>query len=220
MPNQHVLQRLKGLQAILNGVHQSSAGMSAVTTGQERSAFLDEFLAKALPPVYRFGTGDATDASGKRSGQLDVVVEYPFAPSLPMVGSGQTRLYLAESVAAVIEIKSNLSKQWAEAVGVARALAPLQRKFVWSMSFGNPPEPRIPLFTIGYTGWSQLQTLQSHLAGEPTIDGILVIDAGLYVSKSLTCTGPLALWGLIVDLHYITNSLQSASPDPVAYALP
>ena len=56
------------------------------------------------------GTGDATDAGGNRSGQLDVVVEYPFAPSLPL-GVGTTRLYLAEGVAAVVEVKSDAAGQ-------------------------------------------------------------------------------------------------------------
>lgn len=220
MRNQHVLQRLAGLQAILNGVHQGSVGLSSATMGQERAAFIDEFLAKVLPPIYRFGSGDVTDASGTRSGQLDVVIEYPFAPSLPIVGAEQTRLYLAESAAAAIEVKSNLSSQWGEAVKTAKALAPLQRSFGATMSFGGPPASGIPLFVVGYTGWSQLQTLESHLAEEPSILGSLVIDSGLYASRSgMSCTGPLALWGLIVDLHSITNSLQSASVNPLAYAI-
>jgi len=142
------------------------------------------------------------------------------APSLPMVGGAQSRLYLAESVAAVIEVKSNLSGQWNEAVRTANALAPLQRKFGATMSFGNTPSPRIPLFAVGYTGWSTLQSLQTHLESAPHIDGALVIDTGLYASKSgIYVQGPFALWGLIVDLHRITNSLQSASTDPVDYAI-
>ncbi|NGM49532.1 hypothetical protein G5B46_07935 [Caulobacter sp. 602-2] len=219
MPNQHVLQRLIGLQTILSGVHQSGIGLSSATIGQERAAFIDEFLAKVLPPIYRFGTGDATDASGKRSGQLDVVVEYPFAPSLPTVGAGQTRLYLAESAAAVVEVKSNLSSQWGDAVKTANALAPLQRTFGSTMSFGPAPTSRIPVFAVGYTGWKNIAPLQTHLINAPNLDGALVIDSGLYVSKrGLTATGPWALWGLICDLHAITNSLQSASTNPLAYA--
>jgi hypothetical protein len=218
MPNQHVLQRLTGLQSILNGVHQSSVGLSSATIGQER-AFVDEFLSKVLPPIYRFGTGDATDAAGAKSGQLDVVVEYPFAPSLPMVGAGQSRLYLAESAAAVIEVKSNLSNQWNDAVNTAKALAPLKRSFGATMSFGAGPQPQIPMFAVGYTGWKTMPPLQSNLNNCPDIFGALVIDAGLYASKSgLVATGPWALWGLIIDLHFVTNSLQSASTSPLDYA--
>ena len=221
MPNQLVLQRLTGLQSILKGVHQSSVGsLSSATTGQERAAVIDEFGGRALPPIYRFGTGDATDANGTRSGQLDVVVEYPFAPSLPTVGAGQTRLYLAESVAAVIEVKSEpFRDRWGQAVQTANALAPLQRSFAAAMTFGNPPMERIPLFAVGYTGWRTMSALQANLANCPAINGALVIDVGLYASTfGVVAHGPLALWGLIVDLHRITkNSLQSASTDPAAY---
>lgn len=219
MPNQYVLQRLTGLQAILNGVHQSSVGLSSATIGQERAAFIDEFLSKVLPPIYRFGTGDATDATGAKSGQLDVVVEYPFAPSLPVVGAGQSKLYLAEAAAAVIEVKSNIANQWNDAVSTANALAPLRRAFGAAMIMGQGISPQIPLFVVGYTGWRNLTTLQKNLAACPNIVGALVIDAGLYSSNLGTgAQGPLALWGLINDLHVVTNSLQSASTDPSAYA--
>lgn len=218
MLNQHVLQRLTGLQTILNGVHQSSVGLSSATVGQERAVFVDKFLSEVLPPIYRFGTGDATDAAGSKSGQLDVVVEYPFAPSLPVVGAANSRLYLAESVAAVIEVKSNLSNQWNDAVNTAKALAPLKRSFGSTMSFG-PPQKEIPLFAVGYTGWKTMAPLQSNLDNCSDIFGALVIDAGLYASKrGFVETGPMALWGLISDLHFVTNSLQSASTNPLSYA--
>lgn len=79
--------------------------------------------------MYRFGSGDATDRQGNRSGQLDVVVEYPFLPSLPAVGNSKVRLYLAEGVAAVIEVKSDLAGQWSEVESTARQLKPLRRNF-------------------------------------------------------------------------------------------
>ena len=110
MPNTHVSQRLAGIHSQLMAAHQASIPMSNVTKGAERESFISQFLSKVLPPVYRFGTGDATDIDGNRSGQLDVVVEYPFGPTLPAV-HGETRLYLAESIAAVIEVKSSLPAQ-------------------------------------------------------------------------------------------------------------
>ena len=50
--------------------------------------------------IAGFGSGDATDVAGNRSGQLDVVLEYPFAPSIP--AGGKTKLFLAEGVASVV----------------------------------------------------------------------------------------------------------------------
>jgi hypothetical protein len=218
--NPHVFKRLEGLQTILRGVHQSSVGLSSATIGTERAAFIDEFLSKVLPPVYRFGTGDATDVAGHRSGQLDVVVEHPFSPSLPSVGAGPTRLYLAEGVAAVIEVKSNLANQWDQVLTSSAALAPLRKRFEATMSSGGPPATTIPYFAVGYTGWSKLETLQDHVAAAPHVTGALVIDPGLYVGAEVGAWGPHALWAFICHLHFLTVSLQSASSDPFAYTMP
>ena len=223
MQNSDVMQRLVGVQQILVGVHQAGSPLSASSKGSERQAFIDSFLREVLPPLYRFGTGDATDINGNRSGQLDVVVEYPIAPSLPLTGPNATRLYLAESVAAVIEVKSDIAKQWTKAQQTASQLAPLQRAFGAQMTMGGiPPKPRIPLFVAGYTGWKTVDTLRANLTQDNNIAGILVIDAGLFASSSeylgMTATGPWALWGLISILHLITNSLQAASTNPLQYA--
>ncbi len=198
--------------------------MSSSSKGSERESFIDEFLSKVLPPVFRFGTGDATDISSNRSGQLDVVIEYPFSPSLANVGTSSTRLYLAESVAAVVEVKSTLSSQWTQAQQTATQLATVQRQFGAQMVMGGSgPTPQIPLFVAAYTGWSQLSTVQSNLAAAPNIAGVLIIDQGIFVSTSqyggIMATGPWALWGLICALHQVTNSLQSASTNPLGYAL-
>src|ERR1035437_9511402 len=205
MVNDYILQRLAGIQTILNGVHQASAPMSSNSKGQERQAFIENFLAKVLPRIYRFGTGDATDSFGARSGQLDVVVEYPFAPSLPSVTGGQnsTRLYLAESIAAVIEVKSNVATQWEEAVQTAKKLANLKRSFGMQMGFGGFPTTNIPLFVVGYTGWTQEETLKSKLDECHEVSGILIIDKGLFVGCGISAQGPLALWAQIVALHQI-----------------
>lgn len=222
MPNLHVQTRLEGIQSILQGVHHSSSTMSSASKGNERSAFIDDFLSKVLPSQYRFGTGDATDRIGQRSGQLDVVVEYPFMPSLPIVGEGKTRLYLAESIAAVIEVKSDLSGQWSEALATAAKLEPLQRQFGATMSMGPPPQKRIPFFVAAYKGWKTIDTLRGKLT-EGALDGILIIDPGVFVSTdqfyAMAGTGAWSLWGLISCLHQATTVLQAASTQPLGYAI-
>lgn len=222
MPNQHVLQRLAGIQGVLNGVHQAGVPMSAATKGQERAAFIDQFLSQVMPLPYRFGMGDATDAGGNRSGQLDVVVEYPFAPSIPL-GVGTSRLYLAEAVAAVVEVKSDAAGQWNEAVHTANQLAAVTRELGVAMVMGKPPTPKIPLYVAGYTGWKQAETVQQHLHNYPSIAGVLVINPGIFVSSAqyggITATGPWALWGLITSLYGAISSLQAAVNDPLSYAV-
>jgi hypothetical protein len=220
MPNQRLLDRLEGVRSMLASVHHATAGSSSATKGTERSKFLDSFLAEALPSVYRFGEGDITDSAGRVSGQIDIVVEYPFAPNLPIQAS-QPRLYLAEGVAAAIEVKSNVSNQWSQVLHTATQLAPLRRAFGASVSMGLSPFPFIPLFAVGYVGWTTAQTIQQQLAAaNEELAGVLVIDPGLYVSRfngGTMAQGAAALWAFICDLHLVTNSLQSASTDPMAY---
>lgn len=109
--------------------------------------------------------------------ELDVVVEYPFLPSLTLQGHSRRRLYLAEGIAAVIEVKSNISSQWKEACDTGTKLKALQRNFVTGMSMGPVPLD-IPYFVVGYTGWQGMDTVASHCNNSPA-DGVLVIDAGL-----------------------------------------
>jgi Domain of unknown function (DUF6602) len=222
MANQLVLNRLNGIQSMLKAVHQSNSGLSDATSGAERAAFVDGFLASVLPAPFRFGTGDATDQNGGHSGQLDVVVENAFCPSLPIVGTGHVRLYLAEAVAAVIEVKSNAEKQWRQVLKTAAKLEPLRRKFRASSYVGRRPSDRIPFFVVGYEGWKQQDSLKAKLA-EGAIDGILVIDPGLFVSSSSfgdrLSSGEAALWGLISCLHEATNSLKQNTPEPYEYVI-
>ena len=222
MPNTHILTRLQGIQSILNGVHQASASLTNNSSGSEREAIIDSFLSAVFPNQFRFGTGDATDARSNRSGQLDVVIENSFSPSLPVPG-GLTRLYLAESIAAVVEVKSNLAVQWQQAVHTASQLAPLTRDFGGTMSMGPGATADIPLFVVGYTGWNQIHTLQSNIATVPNLDGILIINHGLFVSSprfgGITASGAWALWGLITCLHQSMSTIKATTFDPLLYAV-
>lgn len=111
--NEHIYKRLEGIQKLLTAVHSSSNAFSNESRGTEREAFINLFLSNMLPNQFRFGSGDITDIGNNRSGQLDIVIEYPILPSLNLPATGSnTRLYLAEGVVAVIEVKSDLPTQW------------------------------------------------------------------------------------------------------------
>jgi hypothetical protein len=104
VPNPHLLERIAAVQDTLFALYRGGKPMSSATKGREREYFVHEFLEQILPPVHRFGSGDVIDSHGHTTGQVDIVIEHPFLPSLPQPG-GKERLYLAESVAAVIEVK-------------------------------------------------------------------------------------------------------------------
>lgn len=220
--NPHVEQRLTGIRQGLQAIHDSSVGMSAATRGSERETFINRFLSEVFPSHFRFGTGDATDRVGNRSGQLDVVVEYPLLPSLPAIADATSRLYLAEGIVAVIEVKSDLSNQWNAVKRTSEKLKVLRREF--GDIGAVPPEvvEQIPLFAVGYRGWSQERTVYEK-AQEGVAEGVLVIDSGIYASAGgmwgdSLATGDWSLWGLIDSLHHATRLVTQTSLKPHHYA--
>jgi hypothetical protein len=119
--NQIIENRLQAIQSCLMALHQggNTKEFPNEVKGGEREYIIGEYLSQLLPTWYRFGSGAITDAEGNTSGQLDIVVELPFSLSFPMIGY-QQRLYLPNSVAVVIEVKSDLSKQWNEVLRLLR----------------------------------------------------------------------------------------------------
>jgi hypothetical protein len=111
--NPHLTSRLVDIHASWIAHYKGGSGLPAGAVGGERETLLDKYLREVLPAAYRFGRGAITDREGRPSGALDLVMELPFAPNFPMPAADQ-RLYLAESVAAVIEVKSHLASQWSE----------------------------------------------------------------------------------------------------------
>lgn len=221
--NKYILGRLEGIQEMLLASHKANKAASSNTKGKERESFINLFLSNALPPQFRFGSGEITDLSGKISGQIDIVIEYPLLPSIqiPLTNS-DTRLYLAEGVAAAIEVKSDLRNQWEEVKETSRKLKHLRRRF--SASKGYAPT-NIPLFAVGYTGWKYEKTAIQKLE-EGFVDGILIIEDGLFIYNNKLLLVPQhngiytkgwSLWGLIIQLCSLATSLQSTSLDLLLY---
>jgi hypothetical protein len=77
--------------------------------GYGREALVGEFLQSHLPDQVEYLTGEILDEDDNRSGQTDIILQSKRFPKIPLLGS--THLVLADSVMAVIEVKSNLNKQ-------------------------------------------------------------------------------------------------------------
>lgn len=236
MPSDEFSTRLAGVWRSLIALHAGGAAMSSASSGREREQFVDEFLRKVLPPAYRIGSGDVIDSFGQKTGQQDVVVEFSFLPTLPAI-AGKERLYLAEGVAALVEVKSNLAKDWADVKRRASAIRNLRRIFrVPGFTPYGPPPERIPYFAVGYSGWKSIETVQEKCQ-EGFVDAILIIDHGLFCTRSdffpdkfYTPDGKWnirgffakeegALWGLVCCVHYATLSIVMNSFSPLLYAL-
>ena len=184
--------------------------MPSAPRGGERELVLRDLLRQVLPPIYRFGQGAITDSTNRLTGQIDVVMELPFGPSLPMP-AGSHRLYLAESVAAVIEIKSDLSSQWNEVERTIRPIRQLER------DIGQRPQPGkriapiegIPCYVIGFRGYATLKGLASRLEGTESAarpHGALVIESGAFVGVTGQAIGEEGIYRFITELAEIFNS--------------
>lgn len=168
------------------GAYKAGGGFASANKGDEREAFVTLFLQNVLPPMYRFGSGEITDTKSAKSGQLDIVIEMPWAPSFGLPFQSSVRLYPAEAVGAVIEIKSNIANQFSGVVATADKLVPLRQTLNGTSVQGGGLEMHpnesvpIPLYAVGFRGWPTAETIKNKLLSTE-LDGILVIDSMQYV---------------------------------------
>lgn len=215
--NNLIFQRLAGIHGQLLAARDASIGMSSASKGREREDFISKFLKQVFPSSFRFGTGDAIDQFGNKSGQLDVVIEFPFGPSLPAMGGNETRVYFSETIASVLEIKSNITNQWSEIEKTAKTLKPLVRNYKSTVTFGRESN-FIPFFVVGYNGWKNIETYKQKLSVIPNLSGILCLDKDpIFVSNPNfsedEVKGVLALWLFICNLNDSISYLKQASID-------
>jgi hypothetical protein len=202
--------------------------MPTATSGSEREVLVREFLAKVFPSGLRFGCGAITDKAQERSGQLDVVVEYPVLPSFPLP-QGSDRLYLAESVAVVFSVKSDLSSQWAQVQSEVEALRRVKRRWKGatyssgsSISFSGPTEDTIPIIAVGYVGYKSPDALAKRMESTPEElrpNAALVIESGAFVGFGFTGDGAAGFYLATVHTAYAIRRLVSVDPELLSYVI-
>jgi hypothetical protein len=218
--NPYLATRLEAIRDTLMAQHRGGRGLPNAVIGSERETFLREFLQKVFPVHRRFSTGAITDAEHRISGQVDVAVEYGQIPSFPMPNS-EERVLLAESVAIVIEVKSDLSSQWGQVRETVSKVRPIRRTLNPVMVMGPTPEPRIPCVAVGYTGHTTVEGLAERLATTDESerpDAALVIESGCFTGFGLTAQGPLGMYALCLVINRQLGSLAIANPNLLAYA--
>lgn len=217
--NPHLRARLEGIQKQLIAHHTGGTGMPNAMIGNERETLIREFLAKVYPDTFRFGTGAITDSNNLMSGQADVVIELPFEATFPMP-AGKQRLYPAESVGAVVEVKSNISSQWNQLINTTKTIKQLNRQIKAVLTIGSGNLNKIPVFGVGYTGYTNTKTIQKKLEETPKDsrpDGILVIDSGCFIGSGFEATGCWGLYGLIMAIQLELGRVKVANSNLIAY---
>jgi hypothetical protein len=223
MANKIVSDRLGSILSLLRQAHSGGTGMPSACVGSERESFINLALSNVISPPFRVGTGAITDVTGYITGQLDIVIEYGISISLPLLSGDAPRLYLAEPVCAVIEIKSNLENQWGDVLASAEKVRTIRRAdCVMSDIDGGMPS-KIPFFAVGYTGWKGSETVAEKISGAGgLVDGVLVIDSAIYVGRhpdySDHCLeGPTSLFGLFLSLEQLMSNMVWMKPPYKAY---
>jgi hypothetical protein len=225
-----LVQRLEGIRQILMAHHSAGALLPDASKGMERETLLREFLIKVFPPPFRFGSGAIIDQFGRISGQLDVVAEFPFFPSFPTPGAAE-RLYLAESVSFVAEVKSDLAAQWSQVEKTGESLLPLRRKWSGHLRFeaggrletANASISRIPFVAIGFRGYQSVETLERKLLATEESkrpDSALVLESGVYVGllTGVRGSGVMGLFEFCIEAAHFATNVLTAVPDFRGYA--
>lgn len=154
--NSILMERLRAILSALQALGASEKGLSSASKGEEREFFANEFLSSTIPSIIRIQSGDIIDLGSKVSGQVDIVLEFPFLPSFPKRPNAP-RLYFAEGVCAAIEVKSDLKDQWDEVLKKVKAIKSLTRFYTNSRT--TIPS-KIPVFVVGYRGWRDPKTIK------------------------------------------------------------
>lgn len=205
--------------------HRDSQKYSSSIIGDEREIFQKNLLSKILPSNYRFGSGTITDSKGRETGQIDTVIELPFSLSFP-ISTGNNRLYLADSVGAAFEIKSDLFKQWDEAIRKIKEIQELNRYTINENDFALLDDLKIPAFIIAYKGFKNLDTIYKRLQNVESRywpNGILIIESGIFLglknNSHYECVGnSTSILGFVSHLYNYLNKYSKNIVDLNKYS--
>ncbi|MER0399082.1 DUF6602 domain-containing protein [Vibrio vulnificus] len=179
-------KKLENIHSNLMECYRDSQSYSSSITGAEREVVNKELLSLILPPGYRIGSGAIVDADSNETGQIDAVIEQPFSLSFPIC-SDTNRLYLADTVGAAFEIKSNLYNQKDDAINKIREIKKLKRFHVEGGEHVFFDKLEIPSFIIGFKGHNTTESLEDTFMPARTrhvANGVLNVESELFCGRS------------------------------------
>ena len=228
---------LEGYCQKLENLIESQRDGNTDIKGSVRESFVNLILSEILPVTYRVSQGEIIDILENRSGQMDIVVEYPFLPSIPFETGIDQRLFLAEGVALTIEVKSDFTRQYEQVLKKAQKLIKLEPKVgdVFTNTYNRFDEEGniidynpsaeihlgagrycIPLYVITFNGYDDPTKYKSFLESYNFIEGIFDIKNRVYCSryyKYNPLIGPEALFAFISEMFFdIRVSSYAAMP--------
>lgn len=172
MASPEVVAFFEGASLLLSAAFKATERLSSASKGSTREGTVRQLFASILPRSLVMEHGDIVDSFGNRSGQLDGILIEARAPALRL-SQLDPALVLAEGVVAVLEVKSDLGRQWQEVADKHQAVARLRPAVVHpatldpslqrkkSRNKKDPPsklermaveQAFLPLFVLGFRG--------------------------------------------------------------------
>lgn len=187
----HLIAR--GLRARFEQVRLRAQGHPA-ETGTGREGILIDFLSEALPARFSVGRGFICDTFGRRSGQVDVVVNDDHILR-PWPYDERRALYFCEAVGAAVEVKSALTRSELErAVSGGSAVKQVRRvpAPAGTLRFMTDAEKQradiILSYVFAFEAAASIASIKSWwahinqrlaLPAEAQIDALIVLDKGV-----------------------------------------
>jgi hypothetical protein len=103
----------------------------------------------------------------------------------------------------VIEVKSNLSTQWAQVRQTTQQAKSLIKHIRDLDENGRCEVTRIPVYAVGFRGWANLSSLKQHweeTANDDRPDAVLMIENAAFVSADIQAEAGAALVAFIAHL--------------------
>lgn len=182
---EHLRFRVKILKSLLEN---SKLLESPHGKGITREFFIKEFLEDHLPQVIKIGRGEIIESTNKsKTGDIDIVLYFS---SMPKLTIGDSTLFLAESVAATIEVKTSLAgAHLKEAIDKCSAVLKIEREqvtnrtgFVISKEHFDRFFKRVRTYIFAYES-GDLNTLSGKLNSTEAPDFICSLSQGCVIKK-------------------------------------
>lgn len=192
--------------------------------GTPREIFIREFLMGHLSEKVAIGSGEIIDANslpGQSRNQHDIVIYKREFPKLEF--GGGINGFLAESVVATIEVKSNLTQtDFKTTMKAARNTKSFQRSLEGTFITAGYQPPSILTFLIAYDGPANMNTVHGWVKPFMTEEGLVDPTMGNTLDERMRVVAP-CLDGIFVlekgfmiydscPISLVTDAMRAISP--------
>lgn len=166
---------------LMSSYESSKLQKSSQDIGENRENFVNIFLKGCLPSKFTLGKGEIWDSKRNKTGQLDIIILREDAPKLYF---GKRNVYLGEGVFAVIEVKSNLTREVLKKAGEELLpVADLDIDFGTLMSADRTIErPLRIVFAYEGASWKTIRDEITKRTWEKLFDIICILKSGIMIN--------------------------------------